>query len=180
MQTKRPVLAAVACLLSLAAATARSALPDIYPDPSLAATEIAAAVKTAAMAQKRIILDFGGNWCTDCHVLDHYFHDATNSPLLEANYILVHVNIGHMDANVDIASRYKIPLSRGVPALAILDSRGRLLYSQKTGEFEAMRGMRSGAVTEFLNRWKSARAPQNSRALEGGSLGSASGSSATK
>jgi thioredoxin 1 len=180
MQTNRPVFAAVACLFSLAAATARSALPDIYPDPSLASTEIAAAVKTAAVAQKRIILDFGGNWCTDCRVLDYYFHDATNSPLLEANYILVHVNIGHLDANVDIASRYKVPLNRGVPALAILDSRGKLLYSQKTGEFEAMRGMRSAAVTEFLNRWKRARDPQNSRASDGGSLGSASGSSATK
>lgn len=180
MHTKSPVFAALACLLSLVAATARAALPDIYPDPSRASTEIAAAVKTAAAAQKRIILDFGGNWCTDCHVLDHYFHDAANGPLLEANYVLVHVNIGHMDANVDIASRYKIPLSRGVPALAILDSRGRLLYSQKTGEFEAMRAMQSGAVTEFLNRWKRAPVPQNSRALEGGSLGSASGSSATK
>jgi thioredoxin 1 len=41
-----------------------------------------------------------------------------------------------------------------VPALAVLDSHGRLLYSQKAGEFEAMRGMQSGAVTEFLNTWK--------------------------
>ena len=104
-------------LLALAASAAGAAVPDIYPDPSRASTEIAAAVKTAAAAHKRIILDFGGNWCTDCHVLDYYFHDATNGPVLEANYILVHVNVGHMDANVDIASRYEIPLNRGVPAM---------------------------------------------------------------
>jgi hypothetical protein len=41
-----------------------------------------------------------------------------------------------------------------VPALAILDAHGKLLYSQKAGEFEAMRHMESSAVTQFLLRWK--------------------------
>ena len=154
MRNKRSCFAALAGLLVLAASAARATLPDIYPDPSLARAEIAAALKTAAAGHKRIILDFGGNWCTDCHVLDYYFHDAGNRAVLEANFILVHVNIGHMDANIDVASRYQIPLDKGVPALAVLDSRGKLLYSQKSGEFEAMRGMQSGAVTSFLNRWK--------------------------
>src|ERR1700760_2961598 len=131
MRNKHSSLAALACLLTLMASAARATLPDIYPLPSQAPTEIAAALKTAAATHKRIILDFGGNWCTDCHVLDFYFHDAVNRPLLEANYILVHVNIGHLDANLDVASRYKIPLNKGVPALAVLDGRGRLLYSQK-------------------------------------------------
>jgi thiol:disulfide interchange protein len=154
VRNKRSCVAALACLLALAAATARATLPDIYPDPSLARPQIAAALKTAAASRKRVILDFGGNWCTDCHVLDYYFHDATNRPVLDANFILVHVNIGRMDANVDVATRYEIPLDRGVPALAVLDGRGKLLYSQKSGEFEAMRGMQSAAVTEFLSRWK--------------------------
>ena len=143
-------------LLALPASPARAALPNIYPDPSQGAADIAAALKTAAADHKRVILDFGGNWCTDCYVLDFYFHDATNRPLLEADYVLVHVNIGRMDANLDIASLYQIPLNRGVPALAVLDSHGKLLYSQKSGEFEAMRGMQSSAVTAFLNSWKKA------------------------
>ena len=66
----------------------------------------------------------------------------------------MHVNIGRVDANVDIADRYQIPLTKGVPAIAVLDARGHLLYSQKSGEFEAMRHMQSGAVTDFLVRWK--------------------------
>jgi hypothetical protein len=36
----------------------------------------------------------------------------------------------------------------------VLSDRGVLLYSQKTGEFEAMRHMQPGAVTEFLEHWK--------------------------
>jgi hypothetical protein len=46
------------------------------------------------------------------------------------------------------------PLSKGVPAIAVLDEKGKLLYSQKTGEFEAMRYMQTAAVTDFLVRWK--------------------------
>jgi hypothetical protein len=90
----------------------------------------------------------------DCHALDAYFHDASNDPILEAGFILVHVNIGRLDRNLDIAKRYEIPLDKGVPALAVLDSDGKLLFSQKAGEFEAMRSMRSVAVTDFLNHWK--------------------------
>jgi hypothetical protein len=74
--------------------------------------------------------------------------------LLEAAYVLVHVNVGRLDQNLDIAGRYEIPLKKGVPALAVLDSGGRLIFSQKAGEFEAMRGMQSSAVTQFLMAWK--------------------------
>jgi len=62
-----------------------------------------------------------------------------------------------MDKNTDVAEKYDIPLKRGVPALAVLDEHGRLLYSQKNGEFEAMRKMDQASVTEFLNQWKPKR-----------------------
>ena len=147
----------LAALLAVGVGSARSAGRDIYPDPSQAKADLAAALKTAPSAHKRIILDFGGDWCGDCQVLDLYFHDPVNQPILEANFILVHVNIGHMDANLDIAEKYEIPLRRGVPALAVLDEHGKLLYSQKSGEFEAMRRMESSAVTQFLVQWKPVR-----------------------
>jgi thiol:disulfide interchange protein len=137
-------------------APAVAALPDIYPDPGRAKTDLAAALQAAAANHRRIIVDFGGNWCTDCHVLDSYFHDPANKALLEADFLLVHVNIGQRDQNLDLADRYHIPLNKGVPALAVLDSDGKILYSQRTGEFEAMRRMQSSTVTEFLTRWKPA------------------------
>jgi hypothetical protein len=45
-----------------------------------------------------------------------------------------------------------------VPALAVLDEHGRLLYSQRSGEFETMRRMEIGSVTSFLLQWKPAKA----------------------
>jgi thioredoxin 1 len=140
--------------LALAAGMANSAGRDIYPDSAQAKADLAAAFKTAAATHKRILLDFGGNWCGDCVVLDYYFHNEANRPILDANYVLVHVNIGHMDENVDIAKRYGIPLEKGVPALAVLTETGKVLYSQQNGQFEAMRRIEPSAVTQFLVQWK--------------------------
>jgi thiol:disulfide interchange protein len=150
-------LIALAALLALAAGPANSATHDIYPDPAQARADLAAALKTAAATHRRILLDFGGNWCGDCQVLDMYFHDPANRPILDANFVLVHINIGMKDANLALAKRYRVPLDRGVPALAVLSERGTLLYSQKTGQFAPMSRMESSAVTTFLVQWKPAR-----------------------
>jgi len=117
--------------------------------------EIAAGLKQAKAEHKRVILDFGGDWCGDCQVLDIYFHQAPNEELVEKNFVVVHVFIGHMDKNIDLAAEYGVPINRGVPALAVIDAKGKVLYSQKIGEFNDMRHMDAQSVTEFLNRWKS-------------------------
>jgi thiol:disulfide interchange protein len=149
---------ALALLVVLSAGAARSADRIIYPDPAQAKGDLAAGLKAAAAQHKRVLLDFGGNWCGDCQVLDIYFHDPRNRPILESNFVLVHINIGQKDENLDIARRYGVPLDKGVPALAVLSERGKLLYSQKQGEFEAMRRMESTSVTEFLVQWRPERA----------------------
>lgn len=141
----------------LTAGTASSAGREIYPDPSQAKADLAAALKTAAATHKRVLIDFGGNWCGDCQVLDLYMHDDKNRPLVDANFVVVHINIGRFDANLDLAEKYQVPLHKGVPALAVLSDHGALLYSQKNGEFEAMRSMESSSLTEFLVKWRPER-----------------------
>jgi thiol:disulfide interchange protein len=116
--------------------------------------DITAALKQASVEHKRVILDFGGDWCGDCQVLDIYFHQTPNADLLEKNFVLVHVDIGHFDKNLDITNKYKVPLNKGVPALAVLDPPGKLVYSQQAAEFGDMRYMYPASVTDFLNKWK--------------------------
>ena len=126
----------------------------IYPDGAQAEQDITAALARAAKEKKRVLLDFGGNWCGDCQVLEIYFHDPANWRLLQQNYVLVPVNIGRYDQNLDIAAKYGVPVDKGVPALAVLDANGQLVYSQRNREFEAMRTVDPAAVTQFLLQWK--------------------------
>jgi thiol:disulfide interchange protein len=127
----------------------------IYSETADPAVDISAALAQAKREHKRVLLDFGGDWCGDCQVLDIYFHQAPNADLLEKNFVVVHVWIGHMDANLSVPEKYGVPIHKGVPALAVLDSTGKVLFAQKTGEFEDMRHMQSASVTEFLTKWKS-------------------------
>jgi thiol:disulfide interchange protein len=163
LNSRTPTIAALilafSCFLPLASAQSPAAAPiakkHLYPDLTAdPKADIAAALKQARAENKRVILDFGGDWCGDCQVLDIYFHQPPNADLLDKNFIVVHINIGHMDKNVDVAEKYGVPLSKGVPALAVIDAAGKVLYSQRTGEFEDMRHMEPGSVTSFLNRWK--------------------------
>jgi thioredoxin 1 len=140
--------------MALAAGAAGSATHEIYPEPTQAKTDLAAALKSAAQSHKRVIVDFGGNWCGDCQVLDIYFHNAQNRPILESNFVLVHINIGRMDENLDIAERFGIPVTLGVPALAVLSPNGKILYGQRGGEFSHMGKMEPAAVTRFLVQWR--------------------------
>jgi hypothetical protein len=120
-------------------------------DPNV---EIDEAVKTASAQHKRILVVFGGNWCFDCHVLDEAFHSPEIAPTVNKSFVVIHVDIGQMDKNLEVAKKYDVPLDRGVPAIAVLDSDGKLLFSQKRGEFEAARSMAPEDILDFLHKWQ--------------------------
>ena len=132
--------------------------PHLYEKDADAKAEIRAALAKAARIHKRVLLDFGGNWCYDCHVLEAAFHQVDVSPLVGGNFIVVHVDVGQMDRNLDVAQKYQVPLEKGVPALAVLAPDGTLLYSQQHGEFESARNMDPDDLIAFLKKWSPARA----------------------
>jgi thioredoxin 1 len=116
--------------------------------------EIKEALEQATAQHKRVIVVFGANWCYDCHVLDAAFHRADLAPILAANYEVVHVDIGRGEKNQDLMKQYGVPMKRGIPGLAVLDADGRLVYSQKNGEFENARALAPDQFLVFLNKWK--------------------------
>lgn len=140
--------------IAFLALTANAA--SLYPPVAQAPGDIEAAIKQAAAEKKRVLVDFGGDWCTDCKILDINFKRPENAELLKAKFVVVHVNVGNrgIDENFAIAESYGIPLKKGVPALAVLDAKGKVVYAQKNGEFESMRHMDPASVHEFLDRWK--------------------------
>lgn len=127
---------------------------NIYPENANAKAEIAEALANAKKTHRRVLLIFGGNWCYDCHVLDAAFRSKEIAPTLNRNYVVVHVNIGEYNKNLDLADKYEIPLKKGVPAAAVLKSDGTLVVSQKDQEFEKARSMTTDAVLAFLEKWK--------------------------
>jgi thioredoxin 1 len=127
---------------------------DLYPPPEEAKADIDAALAAAAKDHKRVILVFGGNWCFDCHVLDEAFHSKELAPLVDANYIVVHVDIGDGQSNLDLAKKYGIGLDKGVPSLGIVAPDGSVVFGQNNGEFENSARIGPEDLAAFLEEWK--------------------------
>jgi thioredoxin 1 len=128
----------------------------IYTPGLNAHDEIKQAIAEAAKQHKNVLVVFGANWCYDCHVLDLAFHRPDVSTVLNHNYEVVHIDVGEGDKNQDIMQQYNVPMKKGIPAIAVLDGHGKLLYSQQGGEFEKARVLGPQDVLAFLNKWKPA------------------------
>ncbi|MGH9476192.1 MAG: thioredoxin family protein [Terriglobales bacterium] len=130
----------------------------IYSKSANAHAQIAAALASARAGHKRVLLDFGGNWCYDCHVLDLAFRRSDLAPLLEANFVLVNIDVEEFNYNLDIVKQYGLSIMQGVPMLAVLDSNGKVLASSSNGALEDARALGPEDLIRFLSAWKPASA----------------------
>lgn len=111
------------------------------------------AVGIATESSKRIILDVGGEWCIWCHRIDAFMHNTEEiQTLLEENYIMVKVNFSKENKNEKFLSQY--PAIEGYPHFFVLESDGKLLHSQNTGELEKDKDYDKEKFVAFLNKWK--------------------------
>ncbi len=111
--------------------------PNLYDKDADPRAEIARALIHASKGHQHVILVFGANWCYDCHVLDQAFHEGEDGK-----------------KNSDLAAQYKVNLDRGIPAVAVLSADGKVLYSQRNGEWESARSLDPDDVIAFLTQWK--------------------------
>jgi protein disulfide-isomerase len=146
-------------VLFLAAALAvagvgRAASGAIYDETADAPKQVAAAIAEASRSGRRVVLVFGANWCPDCHALDAQMHKPELASIIEKNFLVVKIDMGRMDKNVDLARKYGVPIRRGIPAMAVLDPQGKLLYAQDQGQFSNARHMSFQSIQAFFEQWK--------------------------
>ena len=100
--------------------------------------QIATALADAKKENKRVLIQWGANWCGWCTILDKHF--KTNRAVareLLYEYNVIHVDIGRFDKHLDIASKLKADFkAQGVPYLTVLDADGKVLANQETGSLE--------------------------------------------
>ena len=138
--------------------TAKTSRPAIYDENADGAKQIADALAVAKKENKRVLLQFGANWCGWCHKLHKLCQtDADIAAKLKEAYVvvLVDVNKGH---NGDINKKYGNPAGLGLPAIVILDADGKALTTQDTGKLEQGDHHDPKKVLAFLNEWAEKKA----------------------
>lgn len=114
--------------------------------------DVAAAVASASKSGQRILLDVGGEWCPWCRKLDGFFGGNPDvATFLHKNFVVVKVNFSKENQNEKFLSQY--PTISGYPHLFVLDSNGKLLHSQSTGELENGDHHDHDKVFSFLKKW---------------------------
>lgn len=127
--------------------------PPIYDEAAHANQQIGDAVKLAAAQNKRVLLDFGANWCSWCHKLHELFEaDPVIAQVLKSDYVVVMVDL-NKDHNKDIEARYGHPRRFGIPVLVVLDATGKQLTTQDSGELEQGDHHDPAKVLAFFKKW---------------------------
>jgi thiol:disulfide interchange protein len=130
---------------------------DIFDMHADADAQIAAAISTATLEHKNILLDFGANWCVWCHRLHATFEsDPSVAKALNDGFVvvMVDVNTRHGEARNDaVVQRYGNPVVHGIPVLVVLDSSGKQLTTKDSGELEEGGSHSPAKITAFLAQW---------------------------
>jgi thioredoxin 1 len=139
-------------LLATHLAASAGGPPAIYDEGADAKAAIKATLAEAEKAKLPVLVVFGANWCGDCRMLDATFKNGPSAPLIAKSFKVVKVDVGRFDRNVDIAEAYRVPLKKGIPAVAVLSPQGKLLYATEGGELADARKMGDQGVYDFFTR----------------------------
>lgn len=111
----------------------------VYDESADARQQIAAALAKAKKENRRVLIQWGGNWCPWCIALhDLYKKDKAIAKALLYEYDVVYVDAGKpAGKNVDLAKGYGADLAaNGYPFLTILDGDGKPIANQETAALE--------------------------------------------
>jgi thiol:disulfide interchange protein len=120
-----------------APAQAAKAKAPIYDESADARQQIAAAVAKAKKDNRRVLIQWGGNWCGWCtrlHELMTSDKDIAHELLYE--YDVVHADAGRDQKNLDLMKQYGANPGDGFPFLTVLDADGKPIANQETSSLE--------------------------------------------
>lgn len=113
----------------------------IYDEKADAKALIADAVKAAKRENRRVLIQWGGNWCSWCVLLhDKFKTDKVLAKTLRYEYDVVHVD----SKNKELMESYKADTKKGVPYLTVLDGEGKVLANEETEQFETKADGKNG------------------------------------
>ncbi len=128
-----------------------------YDEKADGNADLAAALKAAKRDGKRVLIDFGANWCPDCRALATFFNDPAVKPYLDARFHLVQIDVGRWNKQMELSRRFGEPTKAGLPAVVVLDRKGRIVVSTGDGSMANSRHSSADEVLALLKRWAEAK-----------------------
>jgi thioredoxin 1 len=143
--------ALMASLLGIGFSIAALAASLPYDDPGDAHVALRSALVEARSQNKDVLVIFGANWCEDCRDLDRAMHGSSAS-VIDPLFVVVKINVGNFDKNLDLAARYGNPIQGGIPAAVLVTPTDKVVYSTRAGELANARRMGDSGIYDFFSK----------------------------
>ncbi|HVJ51368.1 MAG TPA: thioredoxin family protein [Aliidongia sp.] len=125
-----------------------------YDENEDAGAAIAAAQRAAQIQGKKVLVTFGANWCPDCRALGGALALSGVRKWVDAHYVLVEVDVGRFDKNLDLASRLGLDIKgNGIPETAVLAPSGAVLNAGDVMRLFDASTMTPQSVVDVLAGW---------------------------
>lgn len=129
-----------------------TAADSLYHPKADAKKEIALAVAKAQ--NKQVLIQAGGNWCGWCIEFNRFVtNDTALHSIIQANYIVYHLNYSEENKNAAIFKEYGFPNRFGFPVFLIVNADGNLIHTQNSSYLELGKSYDAPKVKEFLLSW---------------------------
>jgi thiol:disulfide interchange protein len=131
-------------------------VPHPYDEDADAHAQVAAALAAAKLNGKRVLIDFGGNWCLDCKVLAGLMEIEQVKHFMREHYEVVSVDVGRYKKNMDIAADHGITI-KGAPTVLVLNADGSLVNATNSQDLTDARHMNPQGIADYLAQWAPAK-----------------------
>lgn len=121
-----------------------------------------AAFQQARQTGRKVLLDFGANWCPDCQILAGVLKRPAIAAWVDQNFVVVALNVDRASGptdpgerfnnNIDIARKYGVTI-KAIPAVLVFTPEGRLLNGDNALVLGNARTLSGQAIVDQLNEW---------------------------
>jgi len=136
---------------------------QIYDSRADGEQQLKAALAKAQKEQKRVLLDLGANWCSDSQAMYRLLQtDAAIRQEIQQHFVLVLVDVNEQDGparNRPLLQHLGNPLTRGIPVLLVLDSKGELLNKEPAERLNDSAYSEPARVLAYLQKWATSLKP---------------------
>ena len=126
----------------------------VYDEGIDAMEQMQNAVEEARESGRYVMCQVGGNWCPWClRFAEFAAKDSVIAPLMEENYVYIHVNYSKGNKNLEAMKFLGNPGRFGYPVFVVLNEEGIPIHIQESESLEEGKGYSRKKVEKFLRLW---------------------------
>lgn len=135
------------------AARAEDGEPRPFDERRAAMADVDAGLERAKTEGRNLLLVLGGNWCHDSRGFAQKLADPMIAPVIDAAYVVVFVDVGQRDRNLDVARRFGVRDLIGTPTLLVVSPAGALLNAGSVHDWRDAASRSVAETAAYLGLW---------------------------